>query len=150
MVLKKGSIRYVISFPPGLKERAEALAKADGRPLNNWLVRVIEGQVYASMRHLTINVQIKLKMGSIIPDGMDDIDQEGSLSRFLDELNGRIAVLYPSANVVTQYDYGEGAPVVRVYMYPTNTDLESLVQEDVEAIIADVAGRTDDWMVKRP
>lgn len=36
------SARVDLLFPPDLKERAKAAAKADGRSLNNWIVRLVD------------------------------------------------------------------------------------------------------------
>lgn len=149
MPLKEGSNRYVVSFPPGLKEKAEVLAQANGRTLNNWIVWLIESNIRASMRHMTINVQIRLKTGSMLA-GRADIDHKASVDMFIDKLHGRIGAYYPSANVGTVPDDGNGEPEVRVYMYPPNAGLERMVQVDVEVMIDELLQDETAWLVKRP
>jgi predicted DNA-binding protein len=45
MTSREGIEPYLLRFPPDLKAKAEAAAKADGRTLNNWLITLIEKRI---------------------------------------------------------------------------------------------------------
>lgn len=150
MALKIGSNRYVVSFPPGLKEKAEVLAQTDGRTLNNWIMRLIEAGIRDGMRHMTINIEIRLKTGSIVAANRTDVDHKASVDRFIEKLQGRIGIFYPSSNRGIVPDEDIGQHVVGVHMYPSNADMEHMVQTDVEAMIGELLQEGTTWIVKRP
>lgn len=150
LVLKQGSDRYVISFPPGLKERAEALAKADGRTLNNWLVRLTEMAIYAAMKTVAATVQVDLYRGYLMPDPGPEIDELKSMEKFVQVLAGRIEAAYPAANSGITYGPGFLPASARVFTYPTTPEIERMVKADVEEWIEELRNVPDLWLVKQP